>query len=92
MAKGIKTGGRKQGTRNRLTGTVKEMLHLAVKNEVERLPSLISQLEPKEKIDAILKILPFILPKADIIPQQQKTIMDTHAFVTNLLNGKQRIV
>jgi hypothetical protein len=90
MAQGYKTGGRKKGSTNRLSGTVKEMLHLAVKNEIEMLPSLISQLEPKEKIDIILKILPFILPKADVTPQKQQTIMEKHAFITSLLNGMQR--
>lgn len=86
MAKGIKTGGRKRGTKNRLTGTIKEMLHLAVKNEIELLPTLISQLEPKDKFDAILKILPYILPKAEVIPQKAQTMKEKHSYITSILN------
>ena len=63
MAKGIKTGGRQKGTSNKLSGTVKEMLTQFVTNEVQHLPTLLNQLEPKEKAEYIIKLLPYILPK-----------------------------
>ncbi len=63
MARGMKTGGRQKGTSNKLSGTVKEMLTQFVTNEVEHLPTLLNQLEPKEKAEYIIKLLPYILPK-----------------------------
>jgi hypothetical protein len=63
MAKGIKTGGRQKGTSNKLSGTVKEMITQFVTNEIQHLPSILSMLEPREKADYIIKLLPYILPK-----------------------------
>lgn len=63
MARGIKTGGRQKGTSNKLTGTVKEMITQFVTNEVQHMPTLLNKLEPKEKADFIIKLLPYILPK-----------------------------
>ncbi|MGQ8337797.1 hypothetical protein ACUNWD_14710 [Sunxiuqinia sp. A32] len=64
MAKGIKTGGRKKGTPNRVSGTIKEMLNTAICKELETLPKLLSELEPKERLDAIIKLLPYLTSKA----------------------------
>ena len=78
MAKGIKTGGRQRGTSNKLTGTVKEMITQFVETEIRHLPGLLKQMEPKEKADLIIKLLPYIVPKIvpvdapkDITPQQR---------------------
>ena len=63
MAKGIKTGGRQKGTSNKLSGTVKEMITQFVTDELQHLPTLLNKLEPKEKAEYIIKLLPYILPK-----------------------------
>ena len=63
MAKGLKTGGRKKGTPNLLTGTTKEIIGQIVLKELQRLPGLLDQMDPKEKADCIFKLLPYILPK-----------------------------
>lgn len=63
MAKGVKTGGRQKGTPNLLTGTTKEIIGSIVLKELQRLPALMDQLDPKEKADCILKLLPYVLPK-----------------------------
>jgi len=47
-AKGYKTGGRKKGTLNKVTGTVCEMISKSISKELEILPQLLNQLEPKE--------------------------------------------
>ncbi|RKD92521.1 hypothetical protein [Mangrovibacterium diazotrophicum] len=64
MAKGIKTGGRTKGTPNKLTGSLKEMIHQAITDEIETLPELLIKLEPKEKADFIIKLMPYVLPRA----------------------------
>ncbi|HBL73780.1 MAG: hypothetical protein A2W90_16975 [Bacteroidetes bacterium GWF2_42_66] len=71
MARGVKTGGRQKGTSNKLSGTVKEMITQFVENEVQNLPGLLIQLEPKEKVDFIIKLLPFIIAKP--IPKEEQT-------------------
>ena len=73
MAKGLKTGGRKKGTSNLLTGTTKEMISQIVARELQKLPGLLEQMEPKEKADCIFKLLPFIVPKMASIedPKEQ---------------------
>lgn len=63
MAKGLKTGGRRKGTSNKLTGTTKEMISQFIENEIQQLPTLLNQMEPKEKAEYIIKLLPYILPK-----------------------------
>ncbi len=63
MAAGKKTGGRKKGTSNRLSGTVKGMIAQIVETELQQLPNLLNKLEPKEKAELIIKLLPYIVPK-----------------------------
>jgi hypothetical protein len=82
MARGIKTGGRKKGTSNKLTGTVKEMITQFVTEELQNLPDLLKNLEPKEKAEYILKLLPYIAPKIGLAdapkeqsPQERRSLM-----------------
>jgi len=63
MARGVKTGGRKKGVPNKVSGTVREMISKSLNDEIESLPMLLSQLEPKERIETIIKLLPFIITK-----------------------------
>ena len=63
MATGIKTGGRTKGTPNRNTTETKELLQKIVSNELDNITDLLEKLEPKERIDAVIKLLPYIVPK-----------------------------
>ncbi|MDF1517880.1 MAG: hypothetical protein RQ864_05590 [Lutibacter sp.] len=63
MAKGIKTGGRAKGTPNRTTAETKKMLQSIIGKEIESLSFLLDKLEPNERINAISKLLPYIMPK-----------------------------
>lgn len=63
MAKGLKTGGRQKGTSNKLSGTVKEMITQFVTDELQHLPTILNKLEPKEKAEYIIKLLPYIVPR-----------------------------
>lgn len=57
---GRKYGGRKKGTPNKITGTVKEMINKTLTKELESLPKLLSELSPKERVDAVIKFLPYL--------------------------------
>lgn len=59
-----KTGGRKKGTPNKMTLTIREQLKNAIEPFLETMEETINDIvEPKDKVDAIAKILPFVVPK-----------------------------
>jgi len=70
MAKGKKTGGRKKGTPNRLTYQSRLILLEALDGEIEELPNLLAELPPKERLEILCKLLPYVLPK--ITPSSAK--------------------
>ena len=63
MAKGVKTGGRKPGTPNKLTSELRVKLKTIVEAELEALPEQIAALEGKERIELLIKLIPYVLPK-----------------------------
>lgn len=68
ITKREKTGGRKKGTPNRTTKSMRETLINALHSEISDLPILLSSIPINERINAIIKLLPYVMPKyADII-------------------------
>ena len=67
MARGLKTGGRKEGTPNKLTKDIREILVELVKKELTSLPKNLSLLEGKDRIDVLIKLMPFVMPKVATI-------------------------
>ena len=63
MARGKKTGGRVKGTPNKLTKEMRSVLKNIVANELDILSSTINHLEPLDRINLLLKLLPFVLPQ-----------------------------
>jgi hypothetical protein len=55
--------GRAKGSKGKLSTKVKEALATALEGELENIQELFNQLEPKERIDAISKLLPYCMPK-----------------------------
>lgn len=60
-----KTGGRKVGSVNKVTATIRERLELILNECFEDLN--IQELSKREKIELIGKILPFLVPKLNTI-------------------------
>lgn len=52
---------------------IKERIKEEVEKLFEELPTLLQQLEPKDKIDTLLKFLPYIQPKLTAIDLQTTT-------------------
>ena len=67
MAIGHKTGGRKKGTPNKATATTRQALEPIVQAEIERIPEYLDQLEPRDRITALTKLLPYVAPKLQSI-------------------------
>lgn len=71
MAKGLKTGGRGQGTPNKLTRELRTALKNILHQEIELLPEHFESLEPKYRLEILIKLLPFVLPKVDSVNQNE---------------------
>jgi hypothetical protein len=64
---GVKTGGRKQGTPNKLTKELRTLLKDFIYNELENMTDYLEQMTPKDKVEIIIKLLPYAMPKIDNI-------------------------
>lgn len=64
MATGIKTGGRNKGTPNKVTKELREKIKSIVDNEITIIKESLKDLEPRDRMDFIIKLLPYVLPKA----------------------------
>ena len=63
--KGIKTGGRQKGTKNVLTMEMRDILKSVIQSELESLPETFKNLVPEKKIEILIKLLPYVLPKCE---------------------------
>ena len=60
---GKKYGGREAGTPNRLTKELRAALKNILHQEIELLPNHFNKLDPKDRMELLVKLLPFALPK-----------------------------
>ena len=64
---GKKYGGRKKGTPNKLTKEIRTVLKDLIYKELDEIQEHLDSLEPKQRIELLIKLIPFILPKVDKI-------------------------
>lgn len=62
---GKKFGGREAGTPNKLTKEIRAALKNILHQEIELLPDHFNKLEPKDRLEILIKLLPFALPKVE---------------------------
>lgn len=77
---GKKYGGRQKGTPNRLTKELRTILKNVLYNELENIEELLESLEPKERLELVIKLIPFILPKVDRIGHTYNEPFDAGLF------------
>jgi hypothetical protein len=63
MANGFKSGGRTIGSKNLIANPIREVLKEALNSELVNLQSYLNELETKDKLDTIIKLLPFCVSK-----------------------------
>ena len=67
MARGFKTGGREIGTPYKTTSELRIALKHIVDDELQILQDNINELQPKERIDLLIKLLPYVMPKVQTV-------------------------
>lgn len=67
MAAGTKTGGRTKGTPNRMTKEIRAVLKDVIGEQLESIPDVLETLEPKDKLEFIIKLMPYVLPKVEAV-------------------------
>lgn len=55
--------GRQPGTPNRITKELRQCLKNILSDELERIPVLLNELPPRDRIELITKLLPYAMPK-----------------------------
>jgi len=65
MATRKKTGGRTTGTPNQTTKEIRVILKDVINNELLNVETLLGEMTPKERLEVIIKLIPYVLPKVD---------------------------
>ena len=73
---GKKYGGRQKGTPNRMTKELRVLLKDIMYQELEKIQERFSLLEPKQRIELIIKLMPYILPKVNSISHTANEPLD----------------
>jgi hypothetical protein len=63
--KGAKTGGRTEGTPNKINRDLREVLKKVVDKELVNIEKTLAELEPKDRLEIIVKLLPYLITKAE---------------------------
>ena len=74
MAKGQKTGGRKEGTPNKVTQAMRDRLQDVLEGELANLGDLIEEVSARDRLQFIIKLIPFLLPKAEYENEEHKSM------------------
>ena len=73
---GNKYGGRQKGTPNRMTKKLRVLLKDIIYQELEEVQERFSLLEPKQRIELIIKLMPYVLPKVNSISHKTNEPLD----------------
>jgi hypothetical protein len=64
---GSKTGGRQLGTPNKVTSELRASLKAILDGELVTIRATLDKLPPKDRLDVVLKLMPYCMPKIDSI-------------------------
>ena len=62
-----KKGGRIKGVPNRLTKEMRGVLKDVIYNELDDIQNTLKSLKPKERLDVVLKLMPYVVPKVKTV-------------------------
>ena len=73
---GIKYGGRQKGTPNKLTKELRTVLKDILYQELEQIQERLDTLKPKERIELLIKLFPYALPKVTSVSHTTNEPLD----------------
>jgi len=73
---GVKHGGRQKGTPNRMTKELRSVLKDVLYQELEQIQTHLDTLKPKERVELLIKLMPFVLPKVTSISHTTNEPLD----------------
>jgi hypothetical protein len=73
---GIKYGGRQKGTPNKLTKELRTVLKDILYQELEQIQERLDALKPKERVELLIKLMPYALPKVTSISHTTNEPLD----------------
>ncbi len=73
---GTKYGGRQKGTPNKLTKEIRTVLKNLIFEELDEIKEHLDSLEPKQRIELIIKLIPYVLPKVESITHSANEPLD----------------
>ena len=73
---GKKYGGRQKGTPNKLTKELRSFLKDILYQELEQIQEHLETLNSKERVELLIKLMPYILPKVTTISHTTNEPLD----------------
>lgn len=67
MARGVKTGGRQKGSVNKVTRDLRFLIKDLIASEFDNIEESLEKVEPKERLDFLIKLLPYTLPRYEVV-------------------------
>lgn len=91
FATGNKGGGRVKGSQNKATGALREFINDFVNDNKDKVQADFDSLEPKERIDAIIKLMEFAVPKLQRT-QLEADVSYKNEVVINLVEEEKELI
>ena len=73
---GKKFGGRKKGTPNKMTKELRSSLKDVLFHEIEEIEDRLDLLDPKDRLELLIKLMPYALPKVTSISHKTNEPLD----------------
>ena len=73
---GKKYGGRQKGTPNRITKELRSLLKDVMYDEIGTLQERLDALNPKERLELLIKLMPYVLPKVTSVSHTTNEPLD----------------
>ena len=73
---GNKYGGRQKGTPNRITKELRSLLKDVMYDEIGALQERLDALNPKERVELLIKLMPYALPKVTSVTHTTNEPLD----------------
>ena len=79
--------GRPKGSPNKTSAEIRNLFQTLIQNNIEHLQSDFDSLEPKERINSIIKLSEFILPKLQAVKMQNEDVGERERVYALLPDG-----